>query len=72
MGYIRLEIQDIGGQPIPGFKLEDANEIVGDEIARDVSWKGVHGSDVSQLAGQPIRLRFAMKDADLYALRFRP
>ena len=58
--------------PFPGFKLADANEIVGDEIARDVSWKGVHGSDVSQLAGRPIRLRFAMKDADLYAIRFRP
>jgi hypothetical protein len=72
VGNIRVEIQDIGGQPIPGFKLGDANEIASDEIARDVSWKGAHGSDVSQLAGQPIRLRFVMKDADLYAIRFRP
>ena len=72
MGYIRVEIQDIGGQPIPGFKLSDVNYIVGDEIARDVSWNGVHGSDVNRLEGQPIRLRFVMKDADLYAIRFRP
>ena len=72
VGNIRIEIQDIGGQPIPDFKLADANEIVGDEIARDASWKGVHGSDVSQLAGQLVRLRFVMKDADLYAIRFRP
>ncbi len=72
VGSIRVEIQDLGGQPVSGFKLADANEIVGDEIARDVSWKGVHGSDVSQLAGLPVRLRFVMKDADLFAIRFRP
>ena len=32
------------------------------------SWK--NGSDVSSLAGQPIRLRFRLKDADLFALQF--
>ena len=26
--------------------------------------------DVSRLAGQPVRLRFVMKDADLYSIRF--
>lgn len=34
-----------------------------------VLWKG--GTDVSRLAGTPIRLRFVMKEADLFALRFR-
>jgi hypothetical protein len=33
-----------------------------------VPWK--QGSDVSKLAGQPIRLRFVMREADLYAFRF--
>jgi len=33
------------------------------------SWKG--GTDVSQPAGKPIRLRFVMKDADLYAVQFK-
>jgi hypothetical protein len=32
-------------------------------------WKG--GDDISRLAGTPIRLRFVMKEADLYALQFR-
>ncbi len=32
------------------------------------AWVG--GSDFGQLAGQTIRLRFEMKDADLYSLRF--
>ena len=34
-----------------------------------VSWKG--GSDLRALVGKPIGLRFKMKDADLYSIRFR-
>ena len=69
-GDIRVEIQDVEGKPIPGFSLQQANEVIGDEIERAVSWKD--GEDVGSLAGKPIRLRFVMKDADLYALRFDP
>ena len=54
---------------MPGFSLEECPEIIGDEISRIVSWKG--GDDVGSLAGKPVRLRFVMKDADLYSLRFR-
>ena len=68
-GSLRVEIQDAAGKPLPGFTLADCREIVGDHIERIVTWK--EGSDVSQLAGKPVRLSFAMKDADLYALRFR-
>lgn len=68
-GGVRVELQDPDGQPLPGFALEDSDEIVGDEFERIVTWKG--SGDVSALAGQPVRIRFALKDADLYALRFR-
>jgi len=67
-GGIRVEIQDPGGKPIPGYSLAEAREMIGNELQRAVSWKG--GEDVASLAGRPVRLRFAMKDADLYALRF--
>ncbi len=67
-GSLRVEIQDAEGRPMPGFALADSAEIFGDELARVVTWKG--GSDVSKLAGKPIRLRFVLKDADLYALQF--
>ena len=67
-GGVRVEMQDASGQPIPGFSLSDCVEIIGDEIERVVRW--TQGSDIRQLAGQPVRLRFVMKDADLYALRF--
>jgi hypothetical protein len=68
-GGIRVEIQDASGIPNPGFALEESIETLGDEIERTVRWKS--GSDVSSLAGPTVRLRFVMKDADLYSLRFR-
>ena len=68
-GSIRVEIQDAAGKPIPGFALENCPEIIGDQIAHVVVWK--QGNDLGKLAGQPIRLRLVMKEADLYAIRFR-
>lgn len=68
-GGIRVEIQTPDGKPISGFSLDDCREQIGNEIDRIVTWKG--GSDVSSLAGQPVRLRFVMKDADLYAFQFQ-
>jgi len=68
-GSIRIEIQDADGNPLDGFALADAPEIFGDALDRVASWKG--GRDLAALAGKPVRLRFVMKDADLYAFRFR-
>ncbi len=66
-GSIRVEIQDAQGVPIEGYKLDDSVEIFGDEIERALAWKS--GSDVARLAGKPVRLRFVMKDADLYSIQ---
>ncbi len=68
VGFVRVEIQDAEGHPQPGFALNDCPEIFGDEIEGTVRWE--NGSDVSALAGNPVRLRFALKDADLFAFRF--
>ena len=68
-GNIRVEIQDADGKPVDGFRLADCPEIFGDELERVVNWK--NGSDLSKLAGMSIRLRFVMKDSDLYSIRFR-
>lgn len=70
VGSIRVEIQNESGQPFPGFAAADCLEVIGNELDRTVRWKS--GSDVSTLAGKTVRLRFVMKDADLYALRFAP
>jgi len=67
-GSVRVEIQDADGKRIDGFSLADCPEVFGDSLARVLQWKG--GSDVSKLAGKPIRLRFVMRDANVYAFRF--
>jgi len=69
-GSVKVEIlQDEEDLPIEGYTLDDCREILGDDLERRVVWKG--SSDVSRLAGVPIRLRFVMKDADLFAFGFR-
>lgn len=68
-GALRFELQDIDGNPIPGFSAAECRPIFGDEIERVVAWQ--QGSDVSSLSGQALRLRVLMSDADLYSFRFR-
>jgi hypothetical protein len=62
-GGIRMEIQDERGNPMPGFGIEDAKTMFGDKIEETVG--------VKSLKGATIRLRFVMKDADLYSIQFR-
>ena len=67
-GHIRTEARDETGTPIPGWTRLEATQLIGDEIERVVTWgrKSVEG-----LAGRSVRLRFEMKDADLYSIQFR-
>ncbi len=67
-GDIRVEIQDINGIPLPGYSLRDCPPIFGDTIERTVRWK--NGGNLSSLEGKTIRLRFVLKDADLYSFQF--
>jgi hypothetical protein len=67
-GSIRVEIQDRHGKPVSGYELRDCDPLIGDEVSRIVTWSSE--ADVASLAGKPIRLRFVMKDADLFSLRF--
>ncbi|MBX3177176.1 MAG: hypothetical protein KF886_07450 [Candidatus Hydrogenedentes bacterium] len=67
-GMVRVEIRDAEGKPIPGFALDECDLVYGDSLDRRVSWKG--NRDVSRIAGQPVSLRFVMREADVYALKF--
>ena len=75
-GSIRVEIQDATGNPLPGFALEESPLIWGDEIEHTVRWershaKGTSDKPLARIARKLVRLRFVMKEADLYSLRFR-
>ncbi len=67
-GGLRVEIQDEQGVPQAGYTLAECPEMIGDDVDRTIRWSA--GGDVGKLAGKTVRLRFVMKDADLYSLRF--
>lgn len=67
-GYIKVEVLDEAGEPIAGFSKEDAQEIIGNEIGRELSWSG--NASLANLSGRPVRLRFYLKDADLFSFKF--
>ena len=67
-GSVKVEMQEPNGHPIAGYTLDDASKMIGDFMERPIAWHG--RTDVSPLAGRPVRLRFVMRDADLYSIRF--
>ncbi len=68
-GSIRVELQHPDGSPIPGYSLAECVEMTGDRTEQIVKWR--EKNNLNNLSGKSIRLKFAMKDADLYSLRFR-
>lgn len=68
-GGVKVGIEDADGQPIPGLSIDDCQMQIGNELDRKVTWKS--GTDVSAVAGKPVRLRFSMKDADVFSFQFQ-
>ena len=67
-GSLQIEIQDAQGEPVPGFTLAECPSLLGNSTDYAVEWKSK--AKLSDLSGKPVRLRFVLKDADLYAFRF--
>jgi hypothetical protein len=72
-GSVRIELQDVNGNPIPGYALENFPPLWGDNVAQVVQWTANPrwGTSLKKLEGTPIRLRVVLRDADLYSLQFR-
>ena len=68
-GDVRVEIQDLGGKALPGFSAEDCYPLFGDSTERMVQWKD--SPDLGALSGRPVRVRFFLRDADLFAYQFK-
>jgi hypothetical protein len=68
-GGTRVELQDAAGKAIPGFTLDDCSPITGNFIEHTVTWKG---GSLGSLSARPVRLRFALREADLFSLEFTP
>jgi len=63
-GYLYVDVLNPDGQPLSCESVE----LYGDSIDRIVGFPD--GSDFSAYAGQPVCLRFRMRDASLYSLCF--
>jgi hypothetical protein len=63
-GSVSVEVQDPDGKA-----LMQSNDLFGNELEGIVPWLG--GARLADLAGKPVRLRLTLRDADIYALRFR-
>lgn len=67
-GEVRVELQDAAGKALPGFALEDCEPTFGDAVDRMVTWQ--KGPSVAAVAGRLVRLRFHLRDAEIFAFRF--
>lgn len=65
-GEMTVRVSGVDRQPVDGFNHTDCQPFTGDSTAAEVSWKS-HSLD--ELTGQPIRLEFYLRDADLYSFR---
>ena len=68
-GEVKVEILRANHKKLPGFSFDDADPITEGSTSQVVSWNG--NSDVSALAGKPIKLRFYFKNAKLYSFQFK-
>ena len=51
-GSVQVELQDQAGKPLPGYSLDDCDELFGDTLDRNVVWKSK--PDLSKLVGQTV------------------
>ena len=67
-GSARVGIAAVDGDPVAGRSIGECDEIMANGTEHVVTWKGK--ADVADLAGRPVRLRFEIRSAKLYAFRF--
>lgn len=65
---MQIELQNPDGSPLPGLSLDDCPPLFGNSVAHTVNWNS--DAKLADYVGKPVRLRFVLKDADLYAFRF--
>lgn len=67
-GEIQIELLDENNNPLDGFSKDECEDIFGDEIFRIVRWND--NSDLSSLKGKVIKMKFYLKDADVYSFKY--
>lgn len=66
-GKCTVELLGPDGNALAGFSGGDASEVFADSLDYEVRWK----RPLAEIAGKPIRMRFTLERAELYAFQFR-
>ena len=64
-GQVSVEVLTADGQVQTGFSMNDCVPLKSDSVRHSVQWKSATLAN----AAQPLRLRFMLSDAKLYAFR---
>lgn len=65
-GEVRAEVLDAAsGKPVPGFSLSDCLPVRENKTLKAVAWKS--GKDLAAIAGRTVRIRFQLRNAQLYS-----
>jgi len=68
-GWLQVGLVQSDGRPLPGYAPDECVWVSGNELRYPVEWLA-KGTDVSALAGQPVRIVIRMRGARLFALQF--
>ncbi|MCG3148727.1 MAG: hypothetical protein PCFJNLEI_02172 [Verrucomicrobiae bacterium] len=66
-GWVRVQVTDPRGQPLPGYTFSDSEVLHADRPAWTPTWKD--GKTLAALADKMIRIEIQLENARLYALR---
>lgn len=67
-GWLRAELQDAEGEPIPGFTEDECQPIRADTVGQEVRWAS--GQQVGGLAGTPVRVKLTIADGEVFSFGF--
>lgn len=65
-GELAIELVNADGTVVPGYSSEDCVPIRADSTKHVVEWRGRNGVD----AGKPVRVRFTMRNTELFSYWF--
>jgi len=68
-GWMKAELLDPAGKPLPGFTMDDCDAFEGDSIRHTITW---NGKAVVAVASVPVRLRVKLQAAEIFAFQFVP
>ena len=69
-GDLYAEVLDTAGKPIPPFTRANCAFVRADSTRQEVKWTGA--SDLSTLAGKPVKFRFHLRNGQLYSFWISP